>query len=189
MDMAQALNSDAAMTTDARRPIDIAAGTWVLEPAASRFEFQVKHFWGLITVKGHFSQFEGHAAVDASGPISVALRIDAATVDTKHKQRDKHLRSADFFDVERQPTITFASRRVVALGADRLKVEGDLTAAGRSRPVEFEARLSAGPGRSVTVEAEVSVDRTAFGMTWSPLRMASATALLVVRAQFNKQGA
>jgi polyisoprenoid-binding protein YceI len=159
-----------------------------LDAARSSFGFQVKHFWGLVTVHGHFARFEGQAQVDAAGAVAASVRIDAASLDTEQKQRDKHLRSADFFHVEQQPIVTFTTGQVTALGAERLRVEGNLTAAGRSQPLSFEARLTA-TGDSLIVDAEVSVDRTAFGMTWSPLRMASATALLVVRAQFNKQGA
>jgi polyisoprenoid-binding protein YceI len=159
---------------------------WALDASQSTFEFRVKHFWGLMTVSGHFTRFEGQAEVGGSGSVSASVRIDATSLDTKQKQRDKHLRSADFFDVEKHPNVTFTTRQVTALGADRVRVEGDLTVAGRAQPLAFEARLTAADDR-ITIDAEVSVDRTAFGMTWSPLRMASSTALLVVRAQFNRR--
>jgi polyisoprenoid-binding protein YceI len=164
----------------------VPAGTWVLDPAASRFEFQVKHFWGLMTVQGYFQQAEGQAEVDASGSVSATLRIDAASIESKQKQRDKHLRSADFFHVEQHPNVTFSTKKVSVLAADRLQVEGELTAAGHSEPVAFEAHLTPS-GDTVVVDAQVRVDRTLFGMTWSPMGMASSTALLVARAQFSRQ--
>lgn len=170
------------------RPWDSStASTWELDATQSTFEFRVKHFWGLMTVRGYFRQVEGQAEVDASGAISATVRIDAASLDTKQQQRDKHLRSADFFHVEKHPTVAFTARKVTTQSADRLRVEGDLTAAGHTQPLAFEARLTPAGDRMI-VEADVTVDRTAFGMTWSPLGMASSTALLVVRAQFNKRG-
>jgi len=158
---------------------------WVLDVTQSTFAFRVKHFWGLVTVQGHFTQVEGQVTVDAAGVVAVSVRIDAASLDTKQQQRDKHLRSADFFHVEQHPTVTFVSRQVTPLGADRLRVDGDLTAAGRTLPLTFEARLGTS-GERITVDAEVPVDRRVFGMTWSPLGMAASTALLVVHAQFTK---
>jgi polyisoprenoid-binding protein YceI len=166
----------------------IPTGTWVLDAAASRFEFQVKHFWGLITVKGSFERAEGQASVDASGAIAATLQIDAASVESKQKQRDKHLRSADFFHAEQHPTITFATRKVTVLAPDRLHIEGMLTVAGHAELVAFEARLTTA-GASLVVDAQVQVDRTIFGMTWSPMGMAARSALLVVRAQFSKASA
>jgi polyisoprenoid-binding protein YceI len=186
--MAKDIGNGAAAPRAVRPISGVAAGNWVLDASSSRFEFRVKHFWGLITVRGYFKQFEGSAEVDESGALSATLRIDAASLDSKQKQRDKHLRSADFFHVEQHPTVTFVTRQVTALSADRLRVEGDLTIAGHTEPVTFEARLTPSADR-VVVDAEVSVDRTAFGMTWSPLRIASGTALLVVHAQFNKGNA
>ena len=161
----------------------VAVGTWVLDAAASRFEFQVKNLWGLMTVSGAFRWSEGRADVDDLGSISANVKIDAASVDTKQKQRDRHLRSADFLDVERHPTVAFSTTKVDVLGADRLQVEGDLTVAGHSERIAFEARL-AQSDITVTVDARVPVDRTRFGITYSPLRMVSVTALLVARAQF-----
>jgi polyisoprenoid-binding protein YceI len=163
----------------------VAVGTWVLDAAASRFEFQVKSFWGLMMVRGVFRWAEGRAEVHASGSISASVRIDAASVDSKQKQRDKHLRSADFFHVEQHPTVTFATTTVDVLAADRLLVEGDLTVAGHTMRIAFESRV-AQSNDAVTVEAQVAVDRTRFGMTHNPLHMVSPTALLAVRAQFGR---
>jgi polyisoprenoid-binding protein YceI len=181
--MAQEIRNSAAV-----RPWDSSTpGVWELDATQSHFEFRVKHFWGLMTVRGHFTQMEGRAEVDDSGTVSATVRIAATSVDSKQKQRDKHLRDADFFHVDKHPTVTFTSRKVTALSADRVSLEGDLTAAGRTQPLTFEARLTAA-GDQITVDAEVNVDRTAFGMTWSPMGMAASTALLVAHAQFNKKG-
>src|SRR5262249_47646292 len=144
-----------------------APSAWVLDGAHSTFTFRVKHFWGLITVQGHFTQVDGQATVDATGAVTASVRIDAASLDTKQRQRDKHLCSADFFHVEQHPNVSFVSRQVTPLGAERLRVQGDLTAAGRTLPVDFEARLHTSDER-IAVEAEVAVDRRVFGMTWSP---------------------
>jgi polyisoprenoid-binding protein YceI len=185
--MAQEMRSGEAPLRTVRPLHNSAAGVWVLDASQSDFEFRVKHFWGLMTVRGHFTQVEGRAEVDDSGAVSATLRIAATSLDTRQQQRDKHLRSADFFHVEKHPAVTFSTRTVTNLSADRVRVEGDLTAAGRTTPLTFEARL-AEAGDQVTIDAEVSVDRTAFGMTWSPLGMASSTALLVLHARFAKKG-
>ena len=184
--MTSANRDDTAVRDGASLPDASTTGQWVLDTTRSTFEFRVKHFWGLVTVRGQFKQFEGQADVDLAGAISATVTIDATSLDTKQQQRDKHLRSADFFDVTKHPTVTFVTRRVTARGDDRLSVEGDLKAAGHTQPLAFEARFTRSNERSI-VDAEISVDRTAFGMTWSPLGMASSTALLVVHGEFNKR--
>ena len=168
------------------KPVALAVGTWTLDAGQSRFEFRVKHFWGLMTVRGQFAQVEGTAEVDPSGSIAATLRIDAASLNTKQKQRDKHLLSADFFDVANHPAVTFSSRRVTAVSEDHLNVEGDLSVAGHSQPIAFDARLSELSGKTALVDLEVGVDRTGFGMTWNPLRMTAANVVLVGHALFAK---
>jgi polyisoprenoid-binding protein YceI len=159
-------------------------GTWVLDAAASRFEFQVRSFWGLMTVHGVFRWAVGRAEVAASGSIDASVKIDAASVDTKLQRRDKHLRSTQFFHVEQHPTASFSTSSVDVLAADRLLVIGDLTVAGHTTQITFEARLTRSDN-AVTVDARVPVDRTRFGMTYNLLHMVSPTALLIVRAQFS----
>src|SRR3954452_6049196 len=111
-------------------------GAWRLEPTRSRVEFHVRHFWGLITVKGHFSAYEG--TLDLSATPAVELTIQADSLDTKHAKRDEHLRSDDFFDAERHPQIHFVSHSV-RLDGEVLHVRGQLHAAGRQIPLDLVA--------------------------------------------------
>ena len=115
------------------------------------------------------------------------MEAQSASLGSGSTARDKHLRSADFFDVANHPTVVFSVGAVHPLGDDTVRVTGDLTAAGRTQSITFNARLSNATQEHFTVDGEVSVDRRAgFGMKWSPLGMASSTAVLVVHAQFGK---
>jgi polyisoprenoid-binding protein YceI len=163
--------------------VGAAAGVWDLDPAASVLEFRVRHFWGAMTVRGRFGTVSGRLEVTATGTVSGRFEAEAASVDTKNGSRDKHLRSADFFDVANHPSIVFSLDRVLPTGDDIVRATGVLTVAGRSLPIAFDARLVEPDADHVTLDGEVSVDRRAdFGMKWSPLGMASSTAVLVVHA-------
>ena len=118
----------------------IPTGTWTLDPAHSVVGFSVKHM-GIATVRGTFDAFEGALVVDgdlASARISAV--VEATSVNTREEQRDAHLRSADFFDAENHPKITFASTAVAVTG-DGFTVTGDLTMAGQTHPVELSAEI------------------------------------------------
>lgn len=88
-----------------------AAGRWVIDPDLSSVTFAVKHFWGLMTVRGHFTRFTGEADVTPDGVITAHLTIEADSVDTRQNKRDAHLRSSDFFDTARHPAIAFTTPR------------------------------------------------------------------------------
>jgi polyisoprenoid-binding protein YceI len=152
---------------------------WRIDPARSTVEFQVPHFWGLKTVEGQFGRYEG--TLDLSAEPAVELRIDAASLDTKRTARDKHLRSADFFDVEKHPQVRFESDHV-ELDAERLNVYGRLHAAGKKIPLEVAATL-----RPLADELELTAatcaDQCRLGMTWSPLRMTRAPSKLIIRGR------
>jgi len=160
------------------------AGRWVLDPAGASVEFAVKHFWGAITVRGSFSHLTGEASVDASGTITGLLTIDASSLSTGNKQRDKHLLSADFFDVEGHPNVIVTVTGAKPSGAGTLACTGTLEAAGHVQPLEFTAQVQDAAEHSVVLRAEVTVDRTAFDMTWSPLRIAAPLARATVVARF-----
>jgi polyisoprenoid-binding protein YceI len=158
-------------------------GVWELDPRRSSVEFRVKHFWGIVTVRGRFTKFQGVATIDGAGAISGSIRIDAASVDTRQPKRDAHLRSADFFDADHHPMISFSTGVVSPRGDDRVAVVGELTAAGRTRPIEFEARITDATAERLTAHAEITIDRTELKMTWSPLRTASPTVLVIVQGE------
>jgi polyisoprenoid-binding protein YceI len=163
------------------------ASHWQLDPAQSTAEFRVKHFWGLITVVGHFDRFDGSLEIGAEGTYRIALTIDADSLDTGNSTRDRHLRSADFFDVTEHPQVHFASSTVTEAGDDLLHVSGQLEAAGKQIPVSFDARLHTLDKRTIELEATATADHPQLGMTWSPLRMVRPPATLHVKAHLTRQ--
>jgi polyisoprenoid-binding protein YceI len=162
------------------------AGQWRLDAQASRVEFRIRHFWNAITVRGQFEQVEGEATVGPDGTVSGQLVIGAASLNTKNKQRDKHLRSADFFDAEMHPRVVVTVRQAALDAGGRLTGEGTLEAAGTVEPVTLTADVIEASAEAVTLRAELTVDRSRFGMTWRPLRIAATQATGAVTARFTR---
>lgn len=100
---------------------DLAPGTWALDAQSSSVGFSNKSFWGLVTVHGTFTRLEGHATISAPGTGQGSVTIAAASLDTKNKKRDEHLRSKAFFDVENHPSITFTAGQVTRPAATARK--------------------------------------------------------------------
>lgn len=149
----------------------IAAGVWSVEPASSRVEFAVKHML-LATLHGRFDEFEGTLSVGPDGVASATGAVKAASIDTSDSVRDEHLRrSADFFDVERFPTIELRSTRIEQLEEGRLRIVGELTMRGVTREVVLEGRareaLEDGAARQVELELKGELNRRDFGLTWN----------------------
>ncbi|HEX6644327.1 MAG TPA: YceI family protein [Gemmatimonadales bacterium] len=147
--------------------------TWEIDPAHTDVGFAVKHLM-ISTVRGRFASVRGTIRLDEEdlAGSAVEVEIDAASIDTRQEQRDAHLRSGDFFDVEAYPLITFRSRSVEADGDGRFKVTGDLTIHGVTREVVLDARDE---GRGVdpwgnhkaAFTAETRIDRRDFGLGWN----------------------
>jgi len=155
------------------------AGRWAVDPAGTTIEFGVKHFWGAIIVRGSLGTVTGEASVGADGAVTGTLTVDATALDTGNKQRDRHLRSADFFDVANHPRVVLTVTSAKPAGPDRpaeLAGRGTLEAAGHVEPVEFTAHVDEASASAAVLRAELAVDRTRFGMTWSPLRVAAPMA-------------
>ncbi len=163
---------------------DLATGAWHLDPAHSSIEFHVPHFWGLITVKGHFERYEG--TLDLQSEPAVELTIEADSLETGNRKRDEHLRSADFFDVEHHPQVRFVSD-TAALEDTTLKVRGRLHTAGRSIPLELDATVQSVEG-GVEIEAVTHAPHHELGMTWSPLGMARPHSKLIVKGRLVRNG-
>ncbi|SDO22101.1 YceI family protein [Actinacidiphila guanduensis] len=164
------------------------AGTWVLDPARSSVRFRSKTFWGLATVKGVFGTVEGGGEVAADGTARGTLTIDAASVDTKNGKRDTHLRSADFFHAEEHPSIVFTAAGISAPaeGSGVVEIDGELTVRGVTRPLSFPAQVSLTSPEEAVLEAEVTVSRADFGITWNQLNMMPAPTVLSVTAAFHR---
>jgi polyisoprenoid-binding protein YceI len=163
---------------------DLAGAVWRLDPARSSVEFHVRHFYGVITVKGHFGRYDG--TLDLSAQPAIGLTIDADSLETNNKQRDKHLRSADFFDIENHPQVRFESDSVTRSG-ERLKVRGQLHAAGKRIPLDVDATVRDVDGK-LELEASALADHRELGMTWSPLGILRAPSKLIVRGRLLRAG-
>lgn len=120
-----------------------AADVYRLDPGHTDIVFRVSHF-GFSDTIGRFNEAEGTITMDDAdiGSSSIELSIDAASIDTNHAERDAHLRSPDFFNVEEYPTITFESTAIEPTGDDTAEVTGDLTMHGVTRPVTFDVTLN-----------------------------------------------
>jgi polyisoprenoid-binding protein YceI len=166
-------------STEQKQPVTIRQ--WTLDPARSTVEFKVRHFWGLITVTGHFDRFGGSYAVRPDSR-QIELTIDADSLDTGRKPRDKHLRDADFFHVVAHPRTVFCSNSIIDAGDGTLHVSGELEAAGKTVPLDFDATVRES-GDELEIEATTTVDHRLFDMTWSPLGVLRAPATLHVKAR------
>ena len=150
-----------------------AEDTYKLDPVHSSISFKVRHFFSF--VNGNFKKFEGTIQVDPDHPekSSVTATIDAASIDTQNEKRDEHLRSGDFFDTGKYPTITFKSKSVKQTGADSGDIVGDLTMHGVTKEVTLHAKfLGKGTGLQgkpisgwqVTLDP---IKRSEYGLAWS----------------------
>lgn len=144
---------------------------WTIDNTHALVEFSVKHM-GISTVKGHFKSFIATGETnDAGVPTAVQMEIDAASVFTNNDQRDGHLKSDDFFGVEKYPTLLFTSTRITGTGDD-LTIEGEMTIKGVTKPLTLTGELSrtvtdpwGNQRSSLAVTGKLS--REAFGLVWN----------------------
>jgi polyisoprenoid-binding protein YceI len=155
-------------------PALASAATWTIDPEHSQIGFKVKHLM-VSNVKGHFEKYTSAIVIDDTDITRsrVAVTIDTASIDTNVKKRDEHLRSADFFDVAKYPTMTFVSKKVAKAGPDRLTVTGDLTIRGITKEVALAVE---GPTAAVKdpwggmrrgATASTVINRKDFGLAWN----------------------
>jgi polyisoprenoid-binding protein YceI len=155
---------------------DPPSAIWRLDPARSSVEFRVRHFYGLMTIKGRFERFEGALTLGAQ-PM-VQLTVEAESLDTGMAKRDTHLRSADFFDAAEHPQVRFVSDSAT-LDGETLTAHGELHAAGRQVPIDVVATVRE-VDDEMEIESTAHVDQRDLGMTWSPLGITRAPSTVVV---------
>jgi polyisoprenoid-binding protein YceI len=146
---------------------------WSIDPSHSHVGFGVRHLM-ISTVKGRFAGVNGDVSLEGGsvGTASIDVTIDAASIDTGVAQRDDHLRSADFFDVARFPTLKFEGRRIERTGKDALRVTGDLTIRDVTREVQLDVSelgrvKDPWGGERAGYSASARINRRDFGLTWN----------------------
>lgn len=157
-------------------PVGASASTWNIDPEHSSIQFKVSHL-GLVDVKGIFRKYQGTVTLDEKdiAKSSVNVTIETASVDTGVEKRDEHLRTDDFFDAAKHPTITFVSKKVTPAGKGKLEVNGDLTICGVTKAVVLDVT---GPTKELKdpwgnirrgVSATTTINRTEFGLTYNKI--------------------
>jgi polyisoprenoid-binding protein YceI len=149
--------------------------TWKIDPAHSSAQFAVRHL-GISTVRGEFRKVSGSAGYDPADPSKTSLEatIDASSVDTRVDMRDNDLRSPNFLDVQKYPTISFKSKRAESAGPGKLKITGDLTIHGVAKEVVLDVDGPTAPVKDprgnvhVGASATTTVNRKDFGVNGAP---------------------
>jgi polyisoprenoid-binding protein YceI len=155
-------------------PVLACADTWHIDPAHTNVEFTVRHMM-ISNVKGQFQKTTGTITVDGNDPTSAKIdaTIDASSIDTRVERRDADLKSPNFLDVAKYPTITFKSTKVEAAGPGNWKVTGDLTLHGVTKPVVLDVESSGKPihdpmgNTRAGASATTKIKRTDFGLTYN----------------------
>ena len=148
--------------------------TYKIDPAHSTAQFVVRHMM-ITNVRGAFSNVQGTVDYDAANPgnTSIDVAIDATTINTQEAARDAHLKSADFLDVEKYPTMTFKSTGVESTGEGEVSVIGDLTIHGVTKPVLLNVEGPTAEGKDpwgnarIGASATTKIKRSEFGLTWN----------------------
>jgi polyisoprenoid-binding protein YceI len=161
------------------------AGEWILDPRRSSVGLKSRSLGGLVGVNGVFREVYGDGIVSPDGDVSGVFTVSAASIDTNNTRRDTHLRSADFFDSDNCPDITFTAE-AIRLSGHGIAVTGTLTVRGRTRPLSLDASATVRGDGEVCIDAEVIINRADFGLTWNPMRMASTNNTLTVHATFTR---
>jgi polyisoprenoid-binding protein YceI len=159
------------------------AGEWILDPSRSSVSLSNRSMGGLARVRGVFRQVSGNGTVSHDGQVSGTFAVAAASIDTGNARRDKHLRSADFFDSGNHPDVTFTVEGIRP-SLRGVTVTGTLSVRGRGRPLGFDATAAVQPNGEVWLDAEIIINRADFGLTWNLLGLVSMDNAITVHAVF-----
>ena len=167
------------------------AGTFTIDPAHSEIGFTARH--AMVTkVRGSFTDFTGTATTGENlSDSTISIEIEVGSIDTRNADRDGHLKSADFFDIENFPKITFTSTSVAAKGDDELEITGDLTIKDVTKSVtvdfEFDGEVVDPWGNTrVGFEGSTEINRSDFGLTWNaPLKTDGVLVSEKIKLNFN----
>lgn len=165
-----------------------AAGTWTLVPERSSIGFKTKSLWGLVPVKGRFTEFSGEGQITDSQTIFGRIDIKAASLDTKLKKRDEDLRGAKFFDVETHPDINVVVTGVESMNDDTVKLRADLTVKGTTAPISLTAKVAVLDDGAVRVGTQADINRKDFGVVGNMVGMIRDETALTADVVFRRTG-
>jgi polyisoprenoid-binding protein YceI len=169
---------------------DLLAGpssTWALDAARTTVGFHSPSFWGLLKVKGTFTKVEGTGQATAPDFVGGHVRIDATSVSTGIGKRDAHLRSADFFDVEKYPTIGLTLDKAVVTGPSTLELNTTIMIRGIEQRLDLPATVTVLDGGAVRIVTKAELNRQEFGVDGNLVGMMGDTTTVEATAVFVKQ--
>ena len=160
------------------------SGVWNLVPNRSAITFKIRNQWGLLNVKGRFTEFSGDGQLTGKGAVFGRLDIRTASLSTGIGRRDRHLRSADFFDVERFGEISVVVTGVQPTKGRAADLRANLTIKGITAPLPLPVTITELDDGSIRISGETNVDRSQFDLGWNKFGMIGATATAAAEAVF-----
>ena len=159
-------------------------GAWTLAPDRSSVGFRIKNMWGVLPVKGRFTDISGDGRLTDEGTISGRLTIEVASLRTGIGRRDRHLLSADFFDAERFPQIIVLVTALQPTVGNSAELQTNFTIKGISEPVPLPVTITESDDGSVRILGETQIDRTRFDVDWNKLGVMADTVTVSSEAVF-----
>lgn len=160
------------------------AGVWRLDPDRSTVGFRIKNFWGLVDVKGRFTDVSADGHVTGKGAIFGRLDVQVASLRTGISKRDEHLRSADFFDADRYPEISVEVTAIEPSAGEAAGLRTTFTIKGVTAPVLLPVQVRTLNDGAVQVTAETTIDRDQFHLGWNRLGMVAKAATVAADVYF-----
>lgn len=158
-------------------------GKWTLDHRRSTVMFRTRIIWGLIPVKGTFTDIGGEGTVTAAGEVQGTINIATASIDTNSTRRDAHLRSPDFFNSDTHPNIVFTARALTA-DYNAPELTGTLQVRGCTQPLSVPITVTAPNHEQLDLDAAIIIDRRDFGLNWNRAGLASTKTAVRVHAEF-----
>jgi polyisoprenoid-binding protein YceI len=160
------------------------AGVWNIVPDRSTVTFKIRNMWGLVNVKGRFTEFTGDGQLTGKGAVFGRLDIRTASLNTGIGRRDEHLRSADFFDVERFPVISVVITAVHPTEGKAAELRASFTVNGVTAPLTVPVTVTEAGDGSIQISGETKIDRSQFDIGWNKFGMIASTATAAAQAVF-----